>query len=93
MRPCLHSRVHRPWRVSTSLIERKNASLRLFVKRLNRLTLAYSKKLVNLKAAISLWVCWYNFGHQHRSLSGATPAMAAGLSKRFWNVEDLLPDW
>lgn len=82
-----------PERVSTSFIERKNASLRLFVKRLNRLTLAYSKRLSHLRAAISLWVCWYNFGHQHRSLSGATPAIAAGVSRRFWTVGDLLPEW
>lgn len=78
--------------VSTSFIERANATARLAVKRLNRLTLAYSKKLDNLRAMISLWVCWYNFGLRHRTL-GMTPAIAAGIENRFWTVRDLLPSW
>lgn len=81
-----------PQRISTSLIERQNATVRLFVKRLNRLTLAFSKRLANLKAALTLHFFWYNFGRCHRTL-GMTPAIAAGVERRFWEVEDLLPDW
>lgn len=46
--------------VSTSYVERLNASTRLHVKRLNRLTLAFSKKLENFEAAVSLHFASYN---------------------------------
>lgn len=33
----------------------------------------------------------YNFGKSHRSLPGKiTPAMAAGISSRFWTMEDVV---
>jgi hypothetical protein len=40
--------------LSTSYVERLNASTRLHVKRLNRLTLAFSKKFENFEAAVAL---------------------------------------
>src|SRR5437762_7516014 len=40
--------------ISTSYIERLNATTRLHVKRLSRLTLAFSKKLENFQAAVGL---------------------------------------
>jgi IS1 family transposase len=43
-----------PKHVSTSYVERLNASTRLHVKRLNWLTLAFSKKLENFEAAVAL---------------------------------------
>ena len=78
------------WRVSTSLIERQNATLRTFVKRLHRMTLCFSKKLENLKAALSMHFCWYNFGRVHGSLR-CTPAMEAGMAGEVWEVGRLLP--
>ena len=39
--------------VSTSLIERQNLTLRNFVRRLHRKTICFSKKLENLRAALS----------------------------------------
>ena len=42
------------WNVSTSYVERLNATTRLHMKRLNRLTLAFSKKLENFQAAAAL---------------------------------------
>ena len=41
-------------RAHTSHVERLNASTRLHVKRLNRLTLAFSKKFENFEAAVVL---------------------------------------
>lgn len=32
----------------------------------------------------------HNFVRPHKSLNGATPAMAQGIAKSFWTVEDLL---
>ena len=77
-----------PW-VSTSLIERQNLTLRNFVRRLARKTLCFSKKLENLKAALSMHFCWYNFGRVHGTL-GCTPAMEAGLADSIWEVRRLI---
>ena len=52
--------------VSTSLIERRNLTLRNFVRRLARRTICFSKKLENLKAALAIHFCWYNFCRIHR---------------------------
>ena len=77
--------------VSTSLIERQNLTLRNFVRRMARKTLCFSKKLENLKAALSIHFCWYNFGRIHGTL-GCTPAMEAGLADSIWRVKRLLPN-
>ena len=76
--------------VSTSKIERQNLTLRNFVRRLNRKTICFSKKLENLRAALSLHFTWYNFGRIHRTLK-CTPAMEAGLAGSIWTVDRLLP--
>jgi IS1 family transposase len=75
--------------VSTSYIERLNGTTRLHVKRLARLTLAFSKKLDNFKAAVALHFAYYNFVRRHNTLR-CTPAMAAGVERDFWTVEQLV---
>jgi hypothetical protein len=75
--------------VSTSYVERLNASTRLHVKRLNRLTLAFSKKFENFEAAVALNFASHNFIKTHRTLK-MTPAMAAGLERNFWSYGDLV---
>jgi hypothetical protein len=75
--------------VSTSYVERLNASTRLHVKRLNRLTLAFSKKLENFEAAVSLHFAAYNFVRTHSAVK-MTPAMAAGVERNFWSYGDLI---
>jgi len=75
--------------VSTSHIERLNATTRLHVKRLSRLTLAFSKKLENFKAAVALHFAYYNFVKRHNTLR-CTPAMAAGIERDFLSVGDLV---
>lgn len=78
-----------PFKVSTSYIERLNLSMRMEMRRLTRLTNAFSKKLSNLKAAMALQVAWYNFGRVHGSLR-VTPAMEAGITDHIWTMEELL---
>lgn len=75
--------------VSTSYVERLNASTRLHVKRLGRLTLAFSKKKENFEAAVALNFASYNFVKTHRTLK-MTPAMAAGVTREFWSYGDLV---
>jgi hypothetical protein len=56
---------------------------------LTRLTNAFSKKLENFEAAVALNFAYYNFCKRHIALQ-MTPAMAAGIEKSFWTVEDLV---
>jgi hypothetical protein len=53
------------------------------------LTNAFSKKWENHWAAMSLWYTFYNFCRIHKSLR-VTPAMAAGIANRVWDMWDLL---
>ena len=76
-------------RISTSHVERQNASTRLYMKRLNRLTLAFSKKLENFEAAVGLHFASYNFVKRHNSIR-MTPAMALGIEKDFWTYGELV---
>lgn len=78
-----------PEHVCTSYIERANLTMRTHCKRLARLTLAFSKKLENFKAAIALNIAYYNFVKTHGTLR-CTPAMEAGLEKSAWSVSDLV---
>jgi IS1 family transposase len=75
--------------VSTSYIERLNATTRLHMRRLTRLTLAFSKKFENFEAAVGLHFAYYNLVKRHGSLR-MTPAMAAGIERDFWSVGDLV---
>ena len=75
--------------VSTSYIERLNATTRLHMRRLTRLTHAFSKKFENFEAAVGLHFAYYNLVRRHGSLR-CTPAMAAGVEHSFWSVGDLV---
>jgi hypothetical protein len=59
------------------------------MRRFARLTNGFSKKVENLRAAVSLHFAHYNFVRQHKSLR-ITPAMAAGVSDRPWTLEELV---
>ncbi len=74
---------------STSYIERLNGTTRLHMRRLTRLTYAFSKKLENFKAAVALHFAYYNFVKRHSTIR-CTPAMAAGVERSFWTVGDLV---
>jgi hypothetical protein len=75
--------------ISTSYVERLNATTRLHMRRLTRLTLAFSKKRENFVAAVGLHFAYYNFVKRHNTLK-CTPAMAAGVTGSKWSVGDLL---
>jgi IS1 family transposase len=76
-------------KISTSHVERQNLTMRMHMRRLTRLTNAFSKKLENFKAAASLHFAYYNFVKRHSTIR-CTPAMAAGLTNDFWTVEELI---
>ncbi len=75
--------------VCTSYIERANLTMRTHCKRLARLTLAFSKKLQNFKAAVALHLAYYNFVKTDRTLR-CTPAMAAGIESSHWTIGNLV---
>ncbi len=74
---------------STSHVERLNGTTRLHMRRLTRLTYAFSKKLENFEAAVALHFAYYNFVKRHITLR-ATPAMVAGIERDFWTVGNLV---
>jgi hypothetical protein len=75
--------------ISTSFVERSNLSLRMHLRRFTCLTNAFSKKLENPKAAVTLYVAFYNFCRVHQTLR-VTPAMEAGLTDHVWSLAELL---
>src|SRR5712691_11728093 len=56
--------------VSTSHVERQNLTMRMGIRRFDRLTNAFSKKLSNHEAAVALHFVHYNFARPHGSLRG-----------------------
>ena len=76
-------------KICTSYIERSNLTLRNHCKRLARLTLAFSKKLENFKAAVALNLAYYNFVKTHTTLR-CTPAEEAGIIETAWTTENLV---
>jgi transposase-like protein/IS1 family transposase len=78
-----------PRRICTSIVERGNLSMRTSIRRLTRLTNAFSKKWDNLHAALSLYFAYYNFCRMHSSIR-CTPAMESGLTGHVWSLRELL---
>src|ERR1022692_3951747 len=81
-----------PKHINTSYVERHNLSVRMTVGRFTRLTNAFSKKIENHAASVALGYFAYNFIKIHRTLR-TTPAMAAGVTNRLWEVADLVALW
>ncbi len=63
--------------------------MRMSMRRFTRLTNAFSKKVENLKAAVSLHFAHYNFCRIHKSLR-VTPAMEAGIANEPLELRDLV---
>ena len=78
-----------PSRICTSIVERSNLSIRTSVRRLTRLTNAFSKKWENLKAMLAIYFAFYNFCRIHSSIR-CTPAMESGITNTVWSIRDLL---
>ena len=79
-----------PAHVSTSYVERNNLTMRMSIRRFTRLTNAFSKKIENHAHSVALHFMHYNFCRQHKSLKGISPAMAAGVTDRLWDSEDIV---
>ncbi len=75
--------------ICTSHCERLNGTIRNYVKRMGRLTYAFSKKWENLQAALALHFAHYNFCRIHGTLR-VTPAMEAGITDHIWSLSELL---
>jgi IS1 family transposase len=78
-----------PKHISTSFVERQNWTVRTNLRRYSRLSNGFSRKLENHIAAVDLQYFVYNFVRIHRTLR-VTPAMAAGVSARLFDVSDIV---
>ena len=78
-----------PAHISTSYVERQNLTMRMGMRRFTRLTNAFSKKVENLAAAVSLHFMYYNFARPHIALMGQTPAMKAGIADHQWTITEI----
>lgn len=76
-------------KVSTSLIERQNLTIRMCIRRFMRRGNGFSKKLANHSAAVALHFAWYNMCRVHETLR-VTPAMEAGITSHVWGVSELI---
>jgi hypothetical protein len=63
--------------------------MRMHMRRFTRLTNAFSKKVENHAYAVALHMMYYNFVRIHKKLR-VTPAMAAGVADRLWEVADIV---
>ena len=78
-----------PAHISTSYVERQNLTMRMHMRRFTRLTNAFSKKIENHAYAAALHCTFYIFVRIHKTLR-VTPAMAAGLTDRLWDMRDIV---
>ena len=76
-------------RICTSHIERSNLTMRMHMRRLTRLTNGSARNGKIIWSALCLYFTWYNFIRIHQTLR-ITPAMAAGVTDRLWDFEDLI---
>lgn len=75
--------------VSTSYAERQNLNIRMQNRRFTRLTNAFSKKAEMLAYSIAITFMYHNFVRVHQTLK-TTPAIAAGVAKIKWKIEDIV---
>jgi hypothetical protein len=75
--------------VSTSYVERQNLTMRMHMRRFTRLTNGFSKSVENHAYAVALHFTYYNFVRMHKTLR-CSPAMAAGLTNKLWDVSDIV---
>jgi len=76
-------------RICTSIVERSTLSMRTSIRRLTRLTNAFSKKWENLRAMLAIYFAFYNFCRIHSSIR-CTPAMESRIITHVWELKELL---
>ena len=64
---------------------------RMHVRRMPRLTDAFSKKWANHDAVLSIFFAWYNSCRRHMTLK-TTRTVAAGLADEIWTIEPMLKE-
>lgn len=75
-------------KISTSLVERQNLTMRMSMRRFTRSTNGFSKKIENLEHAVALHFMHYNFARIHKTLK-CTPAMEANVSSHIWTLGEI----
>ena len=63
--------------------------MRMSLRRMTRLTNAFSKKLENQAHAVAIHFMHYNFAKVHQTLR-VTPAMEAGVADHVWSLEEII---
>ena len=77
-------------RISTSLLERLNGTIRQHVAPLHGKTRSFAKCRTALDTHAQLFKSYYNLCLRHSTLKGRTPAQAAGLTDHGWTLRELL---
>ena len=75
--------------VPTSYVERQNLTMRMHMRRFTRLTNAFFKKVESHACAVALHFMYYNFVRLRGKLR-VSPAMAAGVTDRLWEIGDIV---
>ena len=78
-----------PKHISTSYVERQNLTMRMSMRRFTRLTNGFSKKIRNHVHMVALYTVFYNWTRIHKTLR-TSPAQAAGLTDRLWDMVDVV---
>jgi hypothetical protein len=63
--------------------------VRMRTRRFTRLTNAFSRKIENHAHSVVMFAMYYNFVRIHKTLR-TTPAMAAGITSRLWEIGDIV---
>jgi IS1 family transposase len=75
--------------ISTSYVERSNLTMRMHMRRFTRLTNVFSKKAENHAHSVAINFMYYNFVRIHSTIR-MTPAMAAGVTTKLWEIADMV---
>ena len=63
--------------------------MRMSMRRFIRLTNAFSKKMENHAAMVSLCFMYDNFARVHQTLR-VTPAMEVGIADHVWSIDEIV---
>lgn len=73
---------------STNYVAHQNLTMGMHMRPFTHHTNLFSKKVEHHAHAVALHIMYYNFVRIHKAL-GVTPAMAAGMADRLWEIADI----